>query len=307
LQLNADLNFTNCTFEKNGVAKAAQISYGSVAATNCQFTQNICSMTWSSGINLNNCVFTGNTNNLIGCPGTIQNCSFINNDFGFTESSALQISNCLFDGNNVAIDESGSSNISNYVFTNNTVAVKLGENSILTNNSITGNGVGVQVRGMNPNTAQIIDNQLCNNLNYNLENLTDKNFQVNTNCFCSSDSTTIENGIYDGYDDITRGLVNYAIYDDSCSSIVSFVTKVLLSGSAGLAEESSSIKIWQANNELHLFVESEMDIQILDLTGKVLMEKTIEQGETIVQINFPAGIYMLADQNGNRQKFYCGI
>jgi hypothetical protein len=306
LQLNADLNFTNCTFEKNGVAKAAQISYGSVAATNCQFTQNICSMTWSSGINLNNCVFTGNTNNLIGCPGTIQNCSFINNDFGFTESSALQISNCLFDGNNVAIDESGSSNISNSVFTNNTVAVKLGENSILTNNSITGNGVGVQVRGMNPNTAQIIDNQLCNNLNYNLENLTDKNFQVNTNCFCSSDSTTIENGIYDGYDVITRGLVNYAIYDDSCSSIVSFVTKVLLSGSAGLAEESSSIKIWQANNELHLFVESEMDIQILDITGKILMEKSIEKGETAVQINFPAGIYILSDQKENRQKFYCG-
>lgn len=306
LQLNADLSFNNCTFEKNGVAKAAQVSYGSVTATNCQFTQNICSMTWSSGINLNNCAFTGNTNNLIGCPGTIQNCSFINNDFGFTESSGLQISNCLFEGNNVAIDESGSSNISNSIFTNNTVAVKLGENSILTNNSITGNGTGVQVRGMNPNSSQIIDNQLCNNLNYNLENLTDKNFQVNTNCFCSSDSTTIENGIYDGYDDITRGLVNYAIYDDSCSSIVSFVTKVVLSGSTGLAEESSNIKIWQTNNELHLFVESEMDIQILDLTGKVLMEKTIDQGETVIQINFPAGIYMLADQNGNRQKFYCG-
>lgn len=306
LQLNADLNFTNCTFEKNGVAKAAQVSYGSVTATNCQFTQNICSMTWSNGINLNNCVFTGNTNNLIGCPGTIQNCSFINNDFGFTESSALQISNCLFDGNNVAIDESGSSNISNSIFTNNAVAIKLGENSILTNNSITENSVGVQVRGMNPNSSQIVDNQLCNNLNYNLENLTDKNFQVNTNCFCSSDSTTIENGIYDGYDDITRGLVNYAIYDDSCSSIVSFVTKVILSGSAGLAEESSSIKIWQVNNELHLFVESEIDIQILDVTGKVLMQKTIEQGETKVQINFPAGIYMLSDQSGNRQKFYCG-
>jgi hypothetical protein len=306
LQLNADLNFTNSTFEKNGVAKAAQISYGSVAATNCQFTQNICSMTWSNGINLNNCVFTGNTNNLIGCPGTIQNCSFIGNEFGFTESSALQISNCLFDGNNVAIDESGSSNISNSIFTNNAIAVKLGENSNLTNNSITGNGVGVQVRGMNPNTTQIIDNQLCNNLNYNLENLTDKNFQVNTNCFCSTDSTTIENGIYDGYDDITRGLVNYAIYDDSCSSIVSFVTKVVLIGSAGLAEESSTIKIWQANNDLHLFVENEMDIQILDITGKVLMERTIEQGETVVQINFPAGIYMLSDQNGNRQKFYCG-
>lgn len=41
LQLNADLNFTNYTLEKNGVAKAAQVCYGSVTVTNCQFTQNI--------------------------------------------------------------------------------------------------------------------------------------------------------------------------------------------------------------------------------------------------------------------------
>jgi hypothetical protein len=101
LQLNADLNFTNTIFEKNGVGKAAQVSYGSVTATNCQFTQNICSMTWSNNINLNDCVFTGNTNNIIGCPGTIQNCTFINNDFAFTECSGLQISNCTFDGNDV--------------------------------------------------------------------------------------------------------------------------------------------------------------------------------------------------------------
>jgi hypothetical protein len=214
LQFNANMNYTNCIFEKNSVGQAAQINYGSMAATNCQFLNNFCSVTWSNYINLNNCVFSGNTNNIIGCPGSVQNCSFINNAFGFAESSNLQISNCLFDGNDVGIDESGSSTISNSIFTNNTIAVKLGENSLLTNNTITENGIGVQMRGSNPSSAQIVDNQLCNNVNYNLENLTDKNFQVNTNCFCSSDSTTIENGIYDGYDDITRGLVNYAIYDD---------------------------------------------------------------------------------------------
>jgi hypothetical protein len=306
LQLNANLNFTNTIFEKNGVGKAAQISYGSVTATNCQFIQNICSMTWSNSINLNNCLFNGNTNNIIGSPGIIENCSFINNEFAFTESSGLQISNSYFDGNNVAVDESGSSTITNCVFTNNSVAVKLGENSILTNNSITENGTGVQVQGMNPGTTQIIDNQLCNNINYNLENLTDKNFQVNMNCFCSSDSATIEIGIYDGYDDITRGLVNYAIYDDSCSSIISYVTKVILNESASISEEDATFKVWQANNDLHLFFENEVEIKILDITGMILMEKTIEKGETVVQFNFPAGIYILSDNNGNAQKFYIG-
>lgn len=307
LQLNADLNFTNSIFEKNGVGKAAQTSYGTVTATNCQFTQNICSMTWSSNINLNGCVFTGNTNNIIGCPGTIQNCTFINNDFAFTESSGLQISNCTFDGNDVGIEESGSSTITNSFFTNNLIAVKLGENSTLFNNSITENGTGVQVRGMNPNTTLIVDNQLCNNTNFNLENLTDKNFQVNTNCFCSTDSATIENGIYDGYDDITRGLVNYAIYDDSCSTVLYYVTKVVLVGSVGLPEENSTFKIWQANNALHILAENEAEIRIFNTSGIELLNKTIPSGETLLQLDFPAGIYFLSDQNGSRLKFYFGI
>lgn len=305
LQFNANMNYTNCIFEKNSVGQAAQISYGSMAATNCQFINNFCSVTWSNYINLNNCIFSGNTNNIIGCPGSIQNCSFINNAFGFAESANLQISNCLFDGNDVGIDESGSSTISNSVFTNNAIAVKLGENSFLTNNTITNNGTGVQVRGANPSSAQIVDNQLCSNINYNLENLTDKNFQVNTNCFCSSDSTTIENGIYDGYDDITRGLVNYAIYDDSCSTILSYVTKVVLPNeTAGLTEQQSTWKVWQVNDELHVLVENETQLQLFSTSGSIFLDQTILPGENTLKVDLPVGIYILADQNGNRYKFY---
>ena len=304
LQLNADLYYNNCVFEKNGVGQAAQLSYGSMNATNCLFNQNFCSVTWSNSITLVDCIFTGNTNNIIGCPGTMQNCSFINNDFAITEAFGIQITDCLFDGNNVAIDENGSSTISNSTFTNNSIAVKLGDNSLITNNIITGNGTGVQVRGTSPNSAQIMYNQLCNNVNYNLENLTDKNFQVNSNCFCSSDSTTIENGIYDGYDDITRGLVNYAIYDDSCSSIVTYVTKVVLNEPSGLSELNAMWKIWQEANALHVFVEKETQIQIFSFTGKVYLELTILPGDNSLGLDLPSGIYLLADQNGNRHKFY---
>jgi hypothetical protein len=306
LQLNADLYYTNCVFEKNSVGQAAQYIYGSMNATNCQFNQNFCSVTWSNSITLVDCIFTGNTNNIIGCPGTIQNCSFINNDLAFTETFGLQIIDCYFDGNNVAIDENGSSTISNSVFTNNSIAVKLGDNSFLTNNTITNNGTGVQVRGTNPSSAQIMNNQLCNNVNYNLENLTDKNFQVNTNCFCSSDSTTIENGIYDGYDDITRGLVNYAIYDDSCSSILSFVTKVQLNESSGLPDLNTIWKIWQVNTDLHILVENETQVLLFDMAGNIFLNKVILAGETLLKLDLAAGIYMLSDQNGNRHKFYFG-
>ena len=286
LQLNADLNYNNCVFEKNGVGQASQISYGSMTATNCQFTQNFCSVTWSNSITLNNCVFNGNTNNIIGCTGTIQNCSFINNEFGVTESFGLQINNCLFDGNNVAIDENGSSNISNSVFINNSIAVKLGENSTVTYNTITDNGTGLQVRGLNPSSTQIMDNQLCNNTNYNLENLTDKNFQVNSNCFCSSDSTTIEDGIYDGYDDITRGLVNYAIYDDSCSTILRYVTKVSLNEPVGVTELTNNIKVWPNPIEDVINISApsnNCNVKIMSVDGKVVFNQKF--GQKQIQIN----------------------
>lgn len=306
LQLNADLFYTNCVFEKNSVGQAAQYTYGSMNATNCQFIQNFCSVTWSNSITLVDCIFTGNTNNIISCPGTIQNCSFIYNDFAFAETFGVQIIDCFFDGNNVGIDDSGSSTISNSTFTNNLIAVKLGDNSFLTNNTITNNGTGVQVRGTNPNSAQIMYNQLCNNVNYNLENITDKNFQVNTNCFCSSDSTTIENGIYDGYDDITRGLVNYAIYDDSCANILSYVTKVELNEPAGLPNLNSTWKIWQVNGELRVFTENETQIQLFDMAGNIFLNKAILAGETRLKLDIADGIYVLADDNGNRHKFYFG-
>ncbi len=303
LQFNANMNYTNCVFEKNGVGQAAQISYGSMAATNCQFIQNFCSVTWSNYINLNNCVFTGNTNNIIGCPGSVQNCSFINNAFGFVETSNLQISNCVFEGNDVGIDENGSSVISNSQFSNNNIAIKLGENSVLTNNTINLNNIGVQIRGLNPTTAQIADNQICNNVLYNLENSTDKNFQVNANCFCSSDSTTIENGIYDGYDDITRGLVNYAIYDDSCTTILDLITKIVLEESAGVAENQASWDVFNVNDVLHISIVKETEVKIYSTTGQLVVSKKLLPGENLVQLDVAPGNYILADPEGNRYRF----
>ena len=73
LQLNADMVYNNCIFESNGAGQAAQISYGTLTATNCQFLNNFCSFTWSNFINVNNCLFSGNQNNIIGSPGIIQN------------------------------------------------------------------------------------------------------------------------------------------------------------------------------------------------------------------------------------------
>ena len=91
IQLNADMNYTNCFFESNGVGQAAQISYGSLTATNCQFLNNFCSFTWSNSVNVTNCLFQGNQNNIVGSPGIFDNCQFINNDFEMIEPPVFSI------------------------------------------------------------------------------------------------------------------------------------------------------------------------------------------------------------------------
>lgn len=303
IQLNADMNYTNCLFEKNNVGQASQIVYGSITANNCVFNENFCSFSWSNYININNCFFSGNMNNIVGSPGTIQNSTFYNNNIAIAESSSKQISNCVFDGNEVGIDDYGSSTITNSQFVNNLVAIKMGDGTTVSSNLIENNVVGVQVRGTNPSGAQIVDNQLCYNTSYNLENLTDKNFQVNANCFCSSDSTVIENSIYDGYDDITRGLVNYAIYDDSCSSILSYVTKVLLEETTGLPENNLEWNAWHANSELHLETDRALTINVFNAIGQPILTTAISPGKSNVPMTCTPGIYLIADNFGHQKRF----
>jgi hypothetical protein len=306
LQLNADLVYNNCIFESNGVGQAAQISYGSLTATNCQFLNNFCSFTWSNNINVNNCLFSGNQNNIIGSPGIIQNSQFYNNTFGMTEISNITVNQCVFDGNGTGIDGSSTCVITNSTFTNNSIAVKIGDASTVSQNTITDNSIGVQVLGYDPNTTSIDSNLICNNSVHNLENLTDKNYQVNLNCFCSQDSTIIENGIFDGYDDITRGLVNYAIYDDSCQTVVSYVTKIDLGGPAGLTALDEQWNTWFDGESLVIENNIPGIFSIYDIQGTRIMNATASAGLNKISLTLPQGLYLVGRQGGVTQKVFIG-
>ena len=306
LQLNADMVYNNCIFESNGAGQAAQISYGTLTATNCQFLNNFCSFTWSNYINVNNCLFAGNQNNIIGSPGVIQNSQFYNNTFGMTEISNITVNQCVFDGNGTGIDGSSTCVITNSTFTNNSIAVKIGDASTVSQNTITDNAIGVQVLGYDPNTTSIDSNLICNNSVHNLENLTDKNYQVNLNCFCSQDSTIIENGILDGYDDITRGLVNYAIYDDSCQTVVSYVTKIDLGGPAGVTALDEQWNTWYDGESFVIENNIPGIFSIYDIQGTRLITATVTVGLNKIRLTLPQGLYLVGREGGQTQKVFIG-
>lgn len=306
IQLNADMVYQNCLFENNGVGQAAQIQYGTLTANNCQFINNFCSFTWSNNIQVSNCLFQGNANNIVGSPGTISDCQFINNDFGLAEAYGHTLMNCYFSGNGVGIDNTGSGTVSNCTFENNDVALRVGDAGTVSNNLITNNVIGISIVGSNPSSSLIIDNVICSNSLYNLQNQTDKNFEVNANCFCTSDSAIVENYIYDGYDDITKGLVNYALYDDSCETILEYIVKVNLGNSSLTELNETSFQITQQTPE-YLMIQSPSatTIQLIDLTGSVLKEQNIEEALQQFQLpNHSSGLYILKDLEGNTKRVF---
>ena len=69
---------------------------------------------------------------------------------------------------------------------------------------------------------------------------------------------------------------------------------------------NSTWKIWQVNGELHVFTENETQIQLFDMAGNIFLNKAILAGETRLKLDIAEGIYVLADENGNRYKFYFG-
>jgi hypothetical protein len=160
--------------------------------------------------------------------------------------------------------------------------------------------------GYDPNTTSIDSNLICNNSVHNLENLTDKNYQVNLNCFCSQDSTIIENGIFDGYDDITRGLVNYAIYDDSCQTVVSYVTKIDLGGPAGLTALDEQWNTWFDGESLVIQNNIPGVFSIYDIQGTRIMNATASAGLNKISLTIPQGLYLVGREGGQTQKVFIG-
>jgi len=184
--------------------------------------------------------------------------------------------------------------------------MKIGDACIVSQNQINRNGIGIQVTAYNPNSTIIDNNSICNNSIHNLENLTDKNYQVNLNCFCSQDSTVIENGIYDGYDDITRGLVNYAIYNDSCQNILTYVTKVVLDNPASISELNQNWHAWFDGSQLVIENNLPSTYTVINALGLQVSEHYLGNGQARLSLDIPSGIYTIKGSNGKTVKVFMG-
>jgi len=201
---DGSMSFTNCKFENNETGIAGYSSYG-IEITSCEFNYN----KW--GVSM--------------ADKTITNSIFYRNEYGIHSGERIDVRNSTFQENEVAI-YGGDGLIDSCIIENNDIGfTPINQGFELRENDIINNNIGVQVKSYNGVDPILNNNRICNNSLYNVENLDEINKDLRENCWCISDSTAIEEKIYDGYDNINLGLFNYDIYNDSCDLVLESVIK----------------------------------------------------------------------------------
>lgn len=200
----------NCVFQYNGIA--VQYAQNTVFKS-CVFSSNDQGMYDAFQSRIINCTFDKNRNGLNIYNGCIYNSTFTRNGHGIKApnfdggafSKIDTIKGCTIEENSVGIEDSADG---------------AGMKVLIINNSISKNTIGyiVNYAGDLSGTyvAMVKNNKICNNTQYNVVNHNNQNKNFTDNCFCTDDSSVIEDKLYDGYDDPNLGLLTYNIYDASC-------------------------------------------------------------------------------------------
>jgi hypothetical protein len=315
--------YTNCKFRHCFQA----ITLGnSVELSNCQFIGNETAVYGWSYFLISNCLFKDNNTAVFAYPTafTMTNSQFIDNQTGVNFAAgvfdSLYISDCQFLNNTMALGYPSNGIIKNSMFNDNTtaiqyaygvevtsndfmyneIAIEASVAAIVHDNQIINNFGGIIISGVSSpqNSPQIFNNQICDNITYIVNNNTNMNYSLLTNCFCGIDSVEIENKIIDGFDDITKGLINYQVYDSTCLEVLQTVLKFNQVAGTNVG----NFQLIPFNNpvgsELQFYGEAlVMSIILEDISGRKFV-LTSENSNYFNTEFLPSGLYYIIDING---------
>ena len=249
--VGTNLNLSACEFIDNEVGVYGWANFN---INNCLFKENTTSLyIYASAFAMSNCSFIDNQ---IGASFlanavdsiVISSCEFFNNGLAINYPNNGRVENCEFSDNGTAVQAAYDCEIKNNTFFYNILAIEATVDANIHNNQINNNAEGIIISNVTSiqDSPSIYDNEICGNTYYNVNNNTNMNYSLFSNCFCDLDSAQIEAYLIDGYDDITKGLINYQIYDSSCTLLLGNVVK--FGEGAGLEEAAFE---FQFENPIH--------------------------------------------------------
>jgi hypothetical protein len=295
--VGTNLNLSGCEFIDNEVGVYGWANFN---INNCLFKDNTTSLyLYASAFAMSNCSFVDNQIGLSFLANSvdsivISNCEFLNNGLAINYPNNGRVENCVFSDNGAAIQLAYYCEILNNEFFYNELAIEACVDAVIHNNQINNNMGGLLISNVSSvqDSPSIYDNEICGNINFAVNNNTNMNYSLFSNCFCDLDSAQIEAYLIDGYDDITKGLINYQVYDSSCTVLLGNVVK--FGPGAGLDELGLDIIFENpVQNEMHILSEASFDVvQVTDLSGKSYEFRSFGNNTFDVSI-LPAGFYML--------------
>lgn len=263
---------------------------------------------------IDSCLFTNNTHAITNIKKKIENCTFTNNDIAIY-SSRFSAVNCSFQYNNIAIKSENISDaemdsVDNCILIHNDTAIQM-INGYIFNSTIDSNIVGILSTHSSSTFngysyyVPIKNNHICDNTLYNIQNENAENKNITGNCFCLTDSASIESKLFDGYDDITKGLFNYDIYDSVCQIVTESVYKIGINPSSVNNLHSETFSILSFPNPFNDVITVRFDnpthklyrLTIINSLGqKIQQVETSSQEKTIDAKQLGRGIYLLQIQ-----------
>jgi hypothetical protein len=298
-----NLNLSNCEFIDNEVGVygwSTVFGWCNFEIDNCLFKENTTALyIWATALTMTNSNLIDNQvgltfNSISSGSVSIADCQFSNNLLALNYPNNSLVENCIFTNNGTGIQSAKDCEIRYNEFFGNELAIQASVDAIIHENFINNNlgGIAIEYVTSVQDSPEIYNNEICSNVNFAVNNNTNMNYSLLSNCFCDLDSAGIESVIIDGYDDITKGLINYQIYDSSCTVLLGTILKY--GPGAGLDELGIDIVFENpVQNELRILSEAAFEIvQVTDLSGKSYEFKSIGNNTFDVSI-LPAGFYML--------------
>ncbi|MEI6124756.1 MAG: T9SS type A sorting domain-containing protein [Bacteroidota bacterium] len=231
LNYSGNLYINNCKFDNNN--HGPNSIFAGTIIDSCIFTNNVYYGIYEvdHGI-ISNSIFNNSIVGINAHGDIIKNCTFKNNQTGI-EPDECQILNCKLNNNGIGIRYSGVfCHVKDCIIDSNTYGIfGYSANDTVENNTFSYNGTGLfngfgnpygYIRknvfeydsvGVNLSVLQthFECNKMCNNTVYDLvySAVSGSTIDLSNNYWCTTDSLLIMSRIYDGYDNISFGLVNF--------------------------------------------------------------------------------------------------
>ncbi|MCL2042111.1 MAG: T9SS type A sorting domain-containing protein [Bacteroidales bacterium] len=313
--LGGNASFDYCNFSHASSAINEECCWGGIdEVKNSKFTFNTIALGGYTGnpALVEHCYFANNDKCVIHADKIINDCIFENNKYGLYETERIDVSNSTFTNHSQIALYGGRGDLTNCIITNNNVGVRaFFEGFAIEDCDISNNQVGIELNDYDRYVPPVINSTICHNRQYNVINHTMCDVDLYDNCWCTSDSTTVENLIYDAYDDYNVGFVNYTLYTDDCSHAIYKTHKAEgYTEYLSIQELTDNAVIYPNPASSTLFIKNDEkiinNIRLYDYTGRLLMER-LDVDSNPIELNVSEvipGLYImrLATQN-NKVEF----